>query len=357
MAAGDFTASELGAITLKAEQVWRDSALFQQRTTQAEAARAVLENQTATFREFDDYKKDKKVVVTWLDTCDLDVDDCTTNCDIVEDELESKSQELEPTICKRAGFSVDETKIRKGSYEMTEQYAVGLAVSIKKLDEYWARTVIANLKTFAGTNVYPNPWTFDAGDNVTLIPEDEYNLQMYAHLLIQAQMNQLGNPYFIENGMLSADIINAQLNAGNLDGKGDLNRLNQINMYNDLINFGRAGVSEKLFAIGAGAVAMKTINKHPDRPLDLRGNVNKTIYRVNSRTLPGVQYDVHYQFSCDTVEGETHYKHNWRLETHGGIWLNPDACEVTVGDATGKPTGVLMYDTVVPSNGGNDEEE
>ena len=74
MAAGNFTASELQLVTLKAAQFYKDNtALYM---PEANSAIAVLENQTARFKEFEDVNKDKKVKVTWLDACGIVAEDC-----------------------------------------------------------------------------------------------------------------------------------------------------------------------------------------------------------------------------------------------------------------------------------------
>ena len=110
MAVGDFTASELQVIRLKAEQFYKDNtALY---TPEANSAIAVLENQTARFKAFENVDKDVKVAVTWLDACGIEAKDCEETCEIEEDEIESKKKEYEPNICKSAGFSLDSRKLR-----------------------------------------------------------------------------------------------------------------------------------------------------------------------------------------------------------------------------------------------------
>ena len=73
MAAGDFTASQLQEINLKAEIMWTDSMLAASLKPEAEAARAVLERQTVKFKEFDDWDtKERKVKVTFIDACAIE---------------------------------------------------------------------------------------------------------------------------------------------------------------------------------------------------------------------------------------------------------------------------------------------
>lgn len=351
MAAGDFSASQLLNIQLKAEQMWTDGILAKEQQPMADAAIAVLENQTARFQVFNDRDKDNKVQVTFINTCAIETDDCDDNCELDEPQVESGVEEYEPDLCQKAGFSVDQETTRTNIYSVEEIAAQSMARAIGKLDEWWARQVLARLATFSGVNVYPQPWTYDNTDKTTEVPTAQYNLSMVAHLMLQAQMNRLGTPYYIGDGTLAADIINAQLNAGNLDGKGDASRITQLNLYQDMYNFARAGMDESLFAISPGAVAFKTTNRNPDAPRVLGGQIQQTIYTVNSRVLPGVKYDVYYTLKCVTgTNGRARYVHTWRLETNGGVWLNPAGCPVEIevegAPVVVSPTGILSYTKV-----------
>lgn len=344
MAQGDFSPAKLLDIQLKAEAMWQGAQALQN-PVNAESAKAVLDNQTAQFSEFDDYTtKNKKVVVTWLKTCDMEDEECVSNCTIEGDEIEAASKAYEPNICRQVSFSVDATEGRNDSYETDMKIATAMSKAITKLDEFWAKQVLASIDLFAGDNAFPAPYTYSSAQKSTYIPEAEYNLNMYAHLILQAQRNLLGNAYYIDNGDLMAYILNAQLSAGNADGKGDQARAQALNMYHDLFSFGKAGVSDTLFAISPDAVAMKTVNYNPATTQVLGGSVQQTIYRVNSRAFGSrVQYDVYYQLSCKTVNGKAHYIHSFRVETNGFVALNPEGCPITVGGTTIQGTGILGY--------------
>ena len=343
MAAGNFTASELQLVTLKAAQFYKDNtALYM---PEANSAIAVLENQTARFKEFEDVNKDKKVKVTWLDACGIVAEDCEETCEITEDELESKSKQYEPNICKKAGFSVDSRKLRTNDYTGDEIILEGTNAAIKALDEFWAQQVLQKLSTFAGVNVFPSPYSYDNALKTTLVPEANYNLKLLANWIQQAKLNRIANPYFIDNGSLFLEMINAKLQAGNADGAGDASRLAQLSklLYDDQFNFGAAGITEDTFLIGKNAVAMQTVNKVADKPTVIGGNVGVTTYTVKSLVLPNVKYDVEYTVVCKVVNGKKTYVHTWRFTTYGLVELNPQGCPVTIGGVTATPTGVLSY--------------
>jgi hypothetical protein len=341
MAAGDFSPSALLAIKLKAEQMWQDSQLAASYKANSETAKAILTNQTATFRELDNPEKDNQVVVNFINPCGIVAEDCESNCDISGDELETGSKTYDLTLCKKADFTVDAEKMRTNTYSVEEVSAQGLALAIKALDEYWSQQALVKLKAFAGINVAPAPYTYAAG--TTTVAAADYTNKMIPNLLNQASLNRIGSPYFIDNGSLYVDYLNVKFNAGNLDGKGDAARVDAVNMYFDQWNFAPAGLTEDTFMIAKGAVAMKTKTRNPQAPTVIGGSVQQTRYTVASPTLPGVRYDVYYSLKCITRNGKEALVHAWRIETRGGIFLNPEGCPVVVGGTTYTPTGVISY--------------
>lgn len=346
MAAGNFTASALLKIQLKAEQMWKDSQLANSVEGHADAAIAVLNNQQVRFTELTDPNKDRTVTVHWINPCAAVAEDCESNCDITEPELETDGQDYVLDLCKKTGFSIDVEKFRTNIYNRDETFAVAMNGAIKVLDEWWAQQVLIKLKAFSGVNVYPEPWTWNAATSDTEIPSAEYNLDVIPNLIIQANRNRMTSPYFINNGDLEIDYLRATLNAGNLDGKGDEARIRAIKMYFDAWNFAAAGVSENIFAVAAGAIAFKTKVRHTTTPVYVAGNINQWRYAVKSNLLPGVSYDVYNTLKCVTVNGKAHDVESFRLETNGGIFLNPEGCPITVNSVVYTPTGVLSYDKV-----------
>lgn len=345
MAAGNFTPSELLESRLKAEQYWKNAQNAASYTPKAGAAQAVLANQTQQFSEFEDVNKDRKVRVTWIDACGVEVEECVSNCTISEPELESKSKLYTPDICRKVGFSVNVTKLRKNDYTSDEVVLKGIASRIKALDEFWARQILVKLATYAGINVAPAPWTFDDEDMTTYVPDAQYNLKMLANVLNQAQLNRMDDNYIIENGTLTIEMMNAAFDQGNLDGKGAQARANEFQklMTSDQFNFGAAGITEDMFVIGKGAIAFQTLNEVEREVNVIGGTVQTTTFQTPSIALPGVMYDTYYSVSCQTINGKANYFHTWRFETHGIVALNPEGCPVTVGGTVYTPTGVLSY--------------
>lgn len=332
------TATQLLVLRQKAENVWANSALTNSQTPNTETAKAILENQTATFRVLDNREKDLKVAVTFLNACGITTETCEDNCDISGNPISSGVKELTPDICQKADFTISENSVRGNDYAMEEMFQQAMTNAVNQLDAFWSVQSLAKLKSFAGVNAFPQPFTFDATGKTTNVPSANYNVELIAHLINQAQMNQMGDAYFIDNGSLWLPFFMAEMNAGNLDGKGQANLINQVKMYFDRFNFAKAGLSEDTFAIGKGAVAMKTINKYSDTPRTLTAN-GQTRYTVKSKNLPNVIYDAIYQEKCINDD----IVHSWRFITNGGIWLNPEGCPIDVSGTQVSQTGVLSY--------------
>lgn len=342
MAAGDFSASALTRIKLKAEEMWTDSRLAADKKANAAAAVAVKQNSTARMTQLSDPGKENSVRVTFLNPCAVAVQDCTSDCDISGPEIESGGKDYDLDLCKEVPFSVNAEKTRTNTYSVEEEAAEAMAFAIKALDEWWAQQVLVKLKAFSGINVSAAPYTYAAG--TTTIPNASYNLSVVAEIMNDALLNKMGsNTYYINNGDLWTAWTNALLNAGNAEGKGDAERIKQLRMYFDQWNFGPAGITESIFAVSPSAIAFATKNRHSDAPQKVEGTVQQTRYTVPSSVIPGVKYDAFYSLKCITVNNQENLVHSWKLKTRGGIFLNPEGCPVVVGGNTYTPTGVLSY--------------
>lgn len=336
-----FEASQLLTLRAKAEKFWSDAHFNNQYTSQAEGLKAIMQNQTATFRELKDSGKKNKIGITWINPCDITVQDCTPDCTITGAELDSEIQEYDILGCKEVTFSINETTLESNDYTLEEVYAKGEARALQVLDEYLAQQTLIKLATFKGLNVAPSPFTNNSTLKTTEVPEEQFRLNyLTAHLFKQAQLNQLSNPYYINNGSLSIDYINAQLDKTNMNGSGDFNRSNLLNMTFDHVNFLKASVPDDLFVVDSSAVAFVTKAKNPTTPTR---KVNTIIYQIPSKALAGVFYDVFYQEVCETNEGETEYKHSWKFKVRWDLFLNPEACPITLGGQTYTPKGLYSY--------------
>lgn len=332
---GDFSRSKILQIQVKAEQMWADSKAVLQ-PTHIDSVKAIMDNQTARFQELTDSPKQNKVVVTWLEDCNISTTDISDDCKLDGVELASNSKEYEVNLGQQTSYKVDVRNERTNTYTTDEVVARGLMNRLNALDQYWAKLVLAQLKAASGTNKAPSPFTFNATDKTTYIPDAQYNQKVIANLIQQGILNDLNNPYFISDGEFFVDFLNANFDAANADGRGDYNRVQALNLYFDQVNFAKAGIDENLFMIDQSSVGLYTKAWYNSTPEFYGGDVQKTMYSVPSLNLPGVRYDVEYTMTCEKKAGVPHYYHVFSIVTRGLFAVNPVACNDT-------NTGVLSY--------------
>src|SRR5690606_3258044 len=117
------------------------------------------------------------------------------------------------------------------------------------------------INSFAGTNQAPGIFTYDALTKETQVPTGTYNSKLFAYLIQQGILNQVNMPYVLDSGGLFIDWLNANFDAGNSDGKGDMARYQSLRMKFDQFSFANAGLTDNtLFLIGKSAVAFASKN-------------------------------------------------------------------------------------------------
>lgn len=346
-AAGDFTVSQHLAFLLKAEEKWADGKFADNLKPHVDSLVKQLNNQTARFEELDNKDKDNVVHLTWIKSCGIattDLDRSEDICTITGTELESDADTYEMTLQQKISLSIDAEKIRVGTYELDEQVAHIMLRADKELSEWWNKQYLTALKASAGPNIPAidgdgAPMTWDAGNSTTNIPEANYSVKIMANLVKQMQLNQVDAGFYINRGSLFEAWLDAGYDAGNAEGKGDSVRKSAVDMTFDMWNFSKAGITEDMFLVSNNAIAVKTYTRYTDTPVVVGGKINQTRYRMPSKVLPGVHYDVIYTLTC--VDG--HDLHTWQFMTKGGIFLNPEPCPTTINAVEYTPTGVYSF--------------
>lgn len=350
-AAGDFTASAHQAFLLKAEEKWKGGKYEDDLKPHCDSLILQLNRQTARFDELSNPNKDNTVTLTWLKSCGIettDLDRSTDICTISGTELESDSKEYEYTLDRKIGFTIDAEKLRTDIYEREDQVAHIMMKADKQLSEWLTVQYLTALATFAGPNIPVingdiTSFSWDDADTTTNVPEASYDIKMVAKLVKMMQLNQVEGGFYINRGSLFEAWVDAGYDTANAEGKGDGARKAAVAMEFDMWNFSKAAITEDMFLISNNAVAVKTYTRHPDKPEIIGGNVQHTIFRMKSQILPNTYYDVIYQLTC----ASGHYKHTWQFMTKAGVWLNPEACPVTVtideASTEVTPTGVYSF--------------
>lgn len=343
-AAGDFTASTHRSFLLKAMEVWEDGKWQDDNTPMVDSLLTQLNVQTARFPELDDPNKDNTVVITWLKQCSSETTDLNRTTDICEIEgveFETDSQEHEYDLAFKDSFSVDEEKIRTGTYTMEEQVAFGFLRADKKLSERLNKEYLLGVKLAAGPNIPAINGdvvgiTWDAGANAANIPANLYDVKMVSKLVKMQQLNQVSSGFYINRGSLFETWVDAGYDTANGEGKGDGARKAAINMTFDMWNFSKAGLTEDMFLVSNSALCVKTYTRYNDTPRYIGGNINQWRYRMKSKILPNTYWDVIHTLQC--VNG--HDIHTFQVMcTAAGIFVNPFSCPQSV-TIDGTPTDV-----------------
>jgi hypothetical protein len=332
-----FTASQLLKIQARADQMWADNRTRIDYIAEAEVVKALQAETTAQLDPLQDMNKTRTVKLIWLKTAAIAADAKTDDCDFTFPELSSDSTEYAIDLFQETGFSVKELATRTDEFSLADQIAKGTLACDKALSEYLAATSVAKLEAYRGTNNFLShpgsvAWTFAAGD--TTVPADQWTSGIMPKLSLTARMNHFLNPAIIAGRALWYEMEEAMNNQPNAEGKGDANRMNRYfnRKYFDPITVDEVNAGTmKAYLVDRGAFAFVTKNYFPDTPI-LVQNPYQQRYKVQSRNLPGVYWDVVYTQKCVSDE----ITHTFKFSVNAGIFQNPLAHDAT-------NTGVLAF--------------
>jgi len=327
------TCVELAEVQLLIDEGWKDNRTAIDYQPQAESARALLEFQTATFTPLTG-RKDKDVSIKWLDACNIDVRDCSNECDFTAEELGGNCEDYTITLCKEVAFSIDEKDLRNKVFDLPEAMAKGFMKAGKELDEWWAEQTVTKLETFKGVNVYGGPYTINGTD--TEVPAASWNPGIMGYMSLAAKKNKFNNPWMLSGTNLYQANWNAQMDSGNDNGSGNARRMGAFPVRFDVFNVDSVNSpSFKTYMIERGAAALVTKTYYPGKtagaPEDYGAEIGVR-YEMASPTLPGVKYEVHYKLVCTGNK----ILHVVKVKTYGDIFQNPLGCSAT-------NTGVLSF--------------
>lgn len=329
MAVGDFTPTRLSEIQLKMDEMWAEPQNEKTYAANGETVKAILENQTATFKDLEDPEKLKDVSVNWLDFCSTSAtetqaaDQCPMDAACPEGESKSKNYALD--IFLETCYSVNEDKLEDNLFSVEEVVAKGLMKAQKDIIELFNKKAIAVLVANMGVNPYDGePGVYNAVTGFTDVERKNFNIEtMYPYWALVMALQRSNNAFVLDGGNLYQQALVALKNAANSDGKLDLGLFEMFPFYQDLFGFASTGNSANTFLVDRGAVAVATRAKYPVEPRWIGGTVQQTRYQIPLEQLPGISLDVAYQPVCanDTI------LHKWNLKLRAGVFVNPILCD------------------------------
>ena len=216
---------------------------------------------------------------------------------------------------------------------MNETIAKGLLQASKQLDEYLAAQVLvflaANNGAFENT---PNVGAASAGPdtNVWEVGAANFDVDLMTEFILAARHARFDMPYMLHGENLWRERFKAGQYAANDNGKGENNLFGTLPMFWDPVGMTVAGVQDQSFLINKSAFALLTGNYYDTAPVEFAGQ--HRMYKIASRNLPGVFYDVHEMETCVSDAMVVSYKVvcNWEAV------LNPLGCVST-------RTGIMQF--------------
>ncbi|HBE42024.1 MAG TPA: hypothetical protein DDW27_12620 [Bacteroidales bacterium] len=323
-------------VNIEQERAWEDPIKNIDLKANADAARAVLENQQVNMGPL--MVKDKKNIINveWLTDCDATTESCSDDCTIDGADSTPECKEYEITCLRESAFKVADRVYRERTIKNTQSIAFLIERRKKLLDEWIAQYIVTFLQSEAGTNVFTgSPGTVAAA--LTTIPAANWNDNIWGYFARVALGNQFTNPYAISGDNLFQLVYNRLAEYQNADGKGNVNKMGGLRdrTYFDVFNV-EAIAAGYTFLLHKTAAAFMSKSWYPEgagNAIELMAD--QKAWSESSRNLPGVVYDVFAQRTCVSNEYYTAFK----VQLHGVAALNPTPCSVT-------NSGILAFSCV-----------
>jgi hypothetical protein len=330
--AGNFTCAQLQKVMVEVDRIWADNQQAQDYKPEVAVLEAIRKEQTARLQIIENPEKDIELKIYWAADCNTTLEDCDDECEIGGPEAEAQCKEYALDICKRAGFSITERRFRTSNLTREQVVAKSIAKRMKELDEFLAQTLVAKLNAFAGDNQFLGGIGDPDSGGVTYIAPSYWNADMYGYFSQVRIMNKLNDVFLVHGGNLFQIYWQAQMVNANQNQKDLLLKLQSIRSYWDMFNIdGVNSPDQTSYMISRGAVAFANKAYYPlNNPIVY---FDQSRWSIESKSLPGVMYDVYYTNECIAPND---YKHSWTLYVKAGIFLNPFGCNDAV-------TGVIKF--------------
>lgn len=329
MSANVNTCALLAKTQLIMDSVWADSAKQKDYIANVEVARAIRENTTVRIAESENPMKDKTVTLYWPEFCGVVTSDCSTDCTAGGPKPGTQCKDYDLDMCREVGFSVDHKTYRALATTMEEAMAVSFLANMQALDEWVAQQFVTKLHTNKGVNAYTGGKGVVSGFETSVAPA-YWNSSLMSYFKLVAIKNKFNSPFMVSGVNMFEAYEQAVANSGNSDGKGAKTLFDSFKFYFDLFNVDTIMTPDQAtFMVNKNALAFH--NKAywnwfaTDEKAQQFGGVGSDAgmkYKIESKNLPGVFYDVTYKVSCANDE----ITHNWKIKFTGDIFVNPVGC-------------------------------
>ena len=329
------TCSELTTAYYLQKDMWKDSARNADYVAEVNAAKAIIENQTAKIELVNNANKTISARIYWSKFCNEDTTVGAPNyCVITGDQADSacKDYAIDQQVYKK--FTIDEALYQTNNLNVAEVFADNMLKTRKVLDEKITQMMIASLDGFTSANLYtttgigcpgvasPANWA------TTFIPPTFWTPELMNYFQTVARINKFRSPFLLDGKNLNATIWKSMMNAGNADGSGANKMVSLMKYYEDLVNV-EAISPGKTFMIDRGTVAFKSVatwaGKTATSPvIDADGRKK---YSEASENIPGLVYDIYITEECSGK----FTKHNVLVDANFGVFNGAESCDSATG--------------------------
>ena len=327
----------LPKLQIAINNAWRDPIRNTQFIAKVDSLRGQLQRQTITLgpQITGSGRNAKQITQTifWPEVCSTSTSSCSDECTTASGEATDNSQDVTLSCLREAGFTESFKRFRVSPLDWEEVVAYQLLLKMKALDEYLNTAYIAFLEANKGEHEYElSVGSDNAGD--WEIPSADWNAELILEFMLAAEMAEFSNPYILDGTNFWTLKAQGGLFQQNLDGKGIANLFNDPFMWVQDPRGLNAAAPGKTYMVNPSAVAFVSGNFWATKPENFAGT--HRMYKIASRNLPGVWYDIHELESCTSNDFVT----SWKIRVNGAFLLNPLNCEKE------NRTGILAFEKV-----------
>lgn len=351
MSAGDFSASAMNDVVVRATEIWQEPRSMSELRPQVQSAKTALQNQLVQIIPIMQGDTCIGVKSAWLKSCDDTVVDLTSSawsdCVITGSELESDNKVYGPTYNKVKSFTVWDEDC-KDIYDVVDKIAYGQLKAKAALRKDLNATLIAYLQSNRCANEYSDTLgSIPVGTpTVTEFTSAYWNEDLIAEFDLIREFNLMsGASYLISGTNLRNAEFNAKYNAANADGKDEILKLGHFPISFDPLNVDSTAGAKSTFMVDPSAMAWFSWNQYQNEAPENKLDPNNThvwkeydpeISFQNGPRFEALSYDVEMQRLCK-VSGAAGVRHSkrygWAFNyiLRGGFILGPGDCNGGTG--------------------------
>lgn len=320
--AGAFNETKLLDIIIRADEMMFDDRIKQQFIPKYDALKALMGLQNArVFESVSRSSKEFDIEIEWMNTCGMEVTD-NEDCVIGGEKASTSVETYSLNNVKIVPFTVSEDDLKDNRFDPEETIAKQFLRADVLLTEYLTGRAIAKLNLNLGTNKYTGGKGSVSGTDTYIAPA-YWNADLMGYFTKVSVLNRFDNAVLLSGNNLFDQAWLAQYNSGNADGKGAQAMFGALPIYFDLFNIDTINdPALATYLIQKGSVAFANRAVNPADPEIVNGVFTR--YKVASKFMDGVFYDVFYTPECTTGD---RVKHNWKVKLNADMFVNPVGCD------------------------------